>query len=61
MGSPKHGVAWDEKTGAPKVHGNPGFDYAQTKAVNVLLAQEYQTRYDKDGMSCKAEQYLELD
>lgn len=54
MFSPTNGVAWDEKTGAPKVHGVPGMDYAQTKSGNVLLAREYQARYGKDGIISNA-------
>ena len=50
MGSPKGGVAWDEKTSAPKVHGVRGSDYAQSKGTNVLLANEYQDKYGKDGI-----------
>lgn len=48
--SPKQGVAFDEKTGSVKVHNNPGADYAQTKAANALLAQEYQAHHKDDGI-----------
>lgn len=54
MGSPKGGVAWDETTGAPKVHGVQGVNYAQTKAGNVLLAREYAARHAGDGIVSNA-------
>ena len=53
-GAPKGGVAWDPKTSAPKVHGSPGTDYAQTKAANALLAMAYADRYGKDGIISNA-------
>ena len=54
LGSPKQGVAWDDKTGGPKIHNNRGLDYAQSKSANVLLAREYQARYGKDGIVSNA-------
>lgn len=50
MFSPKNGVAWDENTGGPKAHDNPGVNYAQTKAANVLLAREYQAQHGEHGI-----------
>ena len=51
MFSPKGGVAFDEQTGGPKVHGDRFTDYGQSKACNVLLAREYQARYgDQSGI-----------
>ena len=54
LGSPKGGVAFDNKTNAPKVHNNPGLDYGQSKAGNVLLAQEYQEHHPYDGIVSNA-------
>ncbi|KAK5121599.1 hypothetical protein LTR85_004771 [Meristemomyces frigidus] len=54
LGSPKGGVAWDEKTGGAKVHNSRGTDYAQSKACNVLLAKEYQRHYGADGIVSNA-------
>jgi NAD(P)-dependent dehydrogenase (short-subunit alcohol dehydrogenase family) len=54
IGSPKDGVAFDSTTQSPKVHGVPGVDYAQSKAGNVLLAQEYQKRHADDGIVSNA-------
>lgn len=54
LGAPKDGVAFDDKTNAPKVHNIPGLDYSQSKAGNVLLAQEYQKRHAADGIVSNA-------
>ena len=54
LGAPTHGVAFDTSTSSPKVHGVPGFDYGQSKAGNVLLAQEYQKHHMDDGIVSNA-------
>ncbi|KAK3721734.1 short-chain alcohol dehydrogenase [Vermiconidia calcicola] len=54
VGSPKNGVEFDEQSNSPKVHGMQGLNYGQSKAANVLLAKEYQTRYFADGIVSNA-------
>ena len=54
LGSPTHGVAFDANANAPKIHGIPGLDYGQSKAGNVLLAQEYQKLHMEDGIVSNA-------
>lgn len=44
MFSPTHGVVMESN--GPKTHGQPGTNYAQSKAGNVLLAKEYQLHHD---------------
>lgn len=47
--SPASGVAWDESTGAPKVHGKQ-VNYGQTKAANLYLASEGARRDARSGV-----------
>ncbi|KAF2722958.1 NAD(P)-binding protein [Polychaeton citri CBS 116435] len=61
MGAPKEGVAWEDRVvgggdgiEAAKTLGNPGNDYAQTKACNVLLAREFQARNGPSGVVSNA-------
>lgn len=51
--SPTGGVVWDDR-GAPKLHGNPPIDYAQTKACNTLMAKEFADRYGETGVVSNA-------
>lgn len=53
MGSPTGGIAWTAEN-TPKLHGDRFTDYAQTKAANVLLAREYQSRYGNTGIVSNA-------
>lgn len=48
--APKNGVAFDSKSGAPKISRIKGVNYAQSKAGNILLAAEFAKRYGKDGI-----------
>lgn len=41
--SPTNGIAMEQS--GPKVHGQNGMNYAQTKAGNVLLAKAYQAEH----------------
>ncbi|KAM0712494.1 hypothetical protein Q7P37_011591 [Cladosporium fusiforme] len=44
--SPRNGIAWTDSTATtPKTHGDRRTDYAQSKACNALLAQEYAARH----------------
>lgn len=54
MFAPKGGVVFDEKTAAPKIHGSPPSDYAQTKACNVLLSRQYQEHCGSSGVVSNA-------
>ncbi|KAF2479441.1 short-chain dehydrogenase [Neohortaea acidophila] len=51
---PTGGVAWDEQTGNPKLHGQSMTNYAQTKGANVLLAKGYVAQHSKDGIVSNA-------
>ncbi|KAK5175562.1 short-chain alcohol dehydrogenase [Saxophila tyrrhenica] len=46
--SPTNGVVME--SAGPKVHGQNGVNYAQSKAGNVLLAKGYQAEHSKDGI-----------
>lgn len=48
LAAPQNGVSFEN--GAPKVHGNPGTDYAQSKAGNILLSSEMAKRFKKNGI-----------
>lgn len=50
--SPKAGLKWDGD--APKTHGKPPIDYAQSKAANYLLAAEFASRFGKEGVVSNA-------
>lgn len=54
LGAPTRGVAFDSDSNGPKVHSSPEMNYWQSKAGNVLLAQEYQKRHTDDGIVSNA-------
>ena len=52
--SPTGGVAINENSGAPQIHGHPQTDYAQTKSANVFLAREYQAQHQSENIISNA-------
>jgi len=50
--SPSNGVAMQQS--GPKIHGQNGMNYGQTKAGNVLLAKAYQAEHTNDGLISNA-------
>ncbi|QIX00885.1 hypothetical protein AMS68_006402 [Peltaster fructicola] len=51
--APRGGVTFQDD-GTPKIFGNPGADYAQSKAANALLAKEFSTRFADSGIVSNA-------
>jgi retinol dehydrogenase 12 len=50
IGGPPGGMAWDEKTAAPKVHKSQMENYVQSKVGDVYLAHEYAQRMAENGL-----------
>jgi retinol dehydrogenase 12 len=58
LGSPKGGVVWDNRTGAPKLFKDPSTNYMQSKAGLVFLAHEYARKLGRAGIISVVKSHL---
>lgn len=54
LAAPTNGVEFNAQSDSPKIHKAQTTNYAQSKASNVLLAQEYQRHYGSSGIVSNA-------
>lgn len=54
LAAPTGGVEFDSQSESPKVHKDQTKNYGQSKASNVLLANEYQRRFGNSGIVSNA-------